>query len=86
MISPNISMVPPSMRLPLNGTRTGGHQVRTSDVVASTSPPVSTQSSTSTKSASTQAGIKMTNFSIAGIMNNAQQNKDLTKLTQTLGI
>ena len=77
MISPNISMVP--LRLPMNGEPRGpAHKISTG---LSTSPRSSSEPHTS-KSKTTPAKIKMTNFSIAAIMNNGQPNNEILKINQ----
>ena len=93
MISPNISMA--SMRLPMpTGPRGPTQPIRPqSSILEQTSALLNGGPSTSLRgqveaensnSKTSPAGIKMTNFSIAAIMNNGQQqNTDRNKLNQT---
>ena len=94
MISPNISMA--SMRLPMpTGPRGPTQPIRPqTSILEQTSallnggggptiPPRGQNEPQTSNSKSTPAGMKMTNFSIAAIMNNGQQNNDRNKLNQS---
>lgn len=81
MISPNLSMAPTSLKLPIvTGPRNGpGLQIRPSLLASDnlSKSPSPTPADTTHTSKSGKSVVKMTNFSIAAIMNSNEQHKQV---------
>jgi hypothetical protein len=76
MISPNISMVP--LRLPM----TGGPRGTTNQISAGLALPASLSEPQISNSMTIPAAMKMTNFSIAAIMEDEKPSNEIIKINQ----